>query len=774
MDRRKIYKSSKQKNSSDLKSSAYIERSGAASKFFMIDQESIELSIIIPIRCTMGREYIIDRLEYFGLSISFDKRIEVIVVDSGSDPVYRTKIKRICKRYNFKCFYVKSENQVFSPGQARDYGASVSCGKYLVFQDIDLFPSPTFYDDIMMECQVNRMNVVENDFFVIPCLYITENGTKEFLLDDPNVRHKFIYHKYIFGDKENCHFMAPFSSCIVVKRNYFLSTGGHDPSFSGHGYEDFDLGYRLSMRRNKFNPPIDRHTDYGKYDLTKYSGLRAMLAVHGLATLAKGLFIVHLWHPRPNTQGFENWHPANRARLKRNMKKFDSHGEFLPPLGDNLVKGRMLVLAEEGHWTLEPVRQSLPLMGKPIYRPAEDFTDEIEFGDFLIKEQIDAVFSNNPYGNEHRLKLYKYCRINNIPYLTFDRGGLPDSWFFDWNGFNADSSSYKPEVWNNPLNKTEKRRVKEYISATILSDKTLEKNGPRTSGYALRQRYKVGGKKILFVPFQRPNDTATVHFSGKIGGTEQFSRLVDEVAKALPKKDWVILAKTHPLETESAGPKNVKFVEPDTHIYDLLEAADAILTMNSGVGLLAAMFNKLCICCSEAYYGHEGIAWKANDSKSVIEIINNFPKTNEDIMLRFIYYLRFSFYSFGTALTVTRKQLDGSLKTITKQIRFYELRGVNGREYNLQWNSDVSPLSAPIFTSFAYWDAERRAAIGRHAPDKMGEKHGTQLLLASNAGGGASVFRKTRKLLRSPKVFWRDSIFWRWLRTDDRKSREKG
>jgi hypothetical protein len=43
----------------------------------------------------------------------------------------------------------------------------------------------------------------------------------------------------------------------------------------------------------------------------------------------------------------------------------------------------------------------------------------------------------------HYMKVLK----KNIPFIVFDRGALPDSWFLDHNGFNYDSKSYSPEAW---------------------------------------------------------------------------------------------------------------------------------------------------------------------------------------------------------------------------------------------------------------------------------------------------------------------------------------
>ena len=96
---------------------------------------------------------------------------------------------------------------------------------------------------------------------------------------------------------------------------------------------------------------------------------------------------------------------------------------------------------------------------------------------FLLCEEysVDFVLMPNPYGNEVRLSLYRILRQQNeIKYFASDRGALPDSWFFDPNGFNGDSSSYDVENWDIPLTIEREDRVKEYIQKQCSDSTALE------------------------------------------------------------------------------------------------------------------------------------------------------------------------------------------------------------------------------------------------------------------------------------------------------------
>ena len=97
----------------------------------------------------------------------------------------------------------------------------------------------------------------------------------------------------------------------------------------------------------------------------------------------------------------------------------------------------------------------------------------------------------NPFQNEKRLTIYNYLKSNKVNLLISDRGALPNSWFFDSNGFNAESSSYDSKYWDKPLSKEKEKRVLEYINKELNSDKALEKQGKKVGKENLRKKLKI-------------------------------------------------------------------------------------------------------------------------------------------------------------------------------------------------------------------------------------------------------------------------------------------
>ena len=86
----------------------------------------IFLSIIIPVFNNLN--HVLDLLK--SVDISNSKNIEVIIIDDGSKP----KLKKKLNKFKLKYKYIKN----LGPSYARNFGAKISSGKFLLFLDSDL------------------------------------------------------------------------------------------------------------------------------------------------------------------------------------------------------------------------------------------------------------------------------------------------------------------------------------------------------------------------------------------------------------------------------------------------------------------------------------------------------------------------------------------------------------------------------------------------------------------------------------------------------------
>ena len=564
---------------------------------------------------------------------------------------------------------------------------------------------------------------------------------------------------YLEGRSESVLNLAPATSTFVVRRLHYLALGGHRSEFAGHGYEDFELCHRMSAYADKYPRPDDYYTDKKSYDSVEYEGFRAMFTMNGYGAWHRGLFTVHLWHPRGVGTAYDKRRSQNRKLLDQMMREFDDDGVQPNPLPDRTIAKRTLVLGVEGDRAILSIRQALPLLGETLYRSEYEFDDEGQLAAFVERKRIDQLFMFNPYGNERRLAAYRWAKENAFPFIVFERGGLTDSWFFDRAGFNADSASYDVEHWEQDLEPAERQRIDEYIGGVLRSEDALEKNAPRVGTRRLRQKLKLSDRRVLFVPFQRPHDTVIRYFAGWTGGVDGFADMVEQVAARLDPKEWVVVAKKHPLEIERPDREGVRFVDDDTHFLDLVALADAVLLMNSGVGLYALMMGKPLMHASPAYYGHDSLCEHVQSTDDVIAFLDAPRAPDADAVARYLHHLRFGVYSFGDVTTETRIEKNGSRTTITTGVAFRELRGLDDSDYTFTYRESPIDWRSPIFDRYRASLARRWKERASSRPPKANGK-----LFAPRSQ--ASVSRKLRKLRRDPAAFMRDSWLVKRIRSD--------
>ncbi|WP_218972414.1 glycosyltransferase [Aeromonas veronii] len=747
------------------------------------------LSVIIPFRFDKKQPYLLDRLnEQCSHFDTKNRNLEFIVVDSGTCKNDRIKCQSICNNHGVSYIYHDSEGSTFSIGAARDFGVSYARGKAITFLDVDLRTSSDFWSRLIDFMSVYGITKDKKKFFAIPCLYLTEEGTKEFISTENNSKYMDYYLRWLHGDSVAIQNMASCSSVMVVDRLHYLSIGGHRPEFRGHGYEDFELYHRLLGEENSLPRADDYYTDTKSWDTSTYRGFRSQLSLLGRAAQLSNLYVIHLWHPRPKDSSFYSNMSVNRDIWMDFFKYFDKTKNHPEPLtaNESLYK-KVLFFGKPETNASRTLKDIFPLVGSRIYVSEYDFVDkegrvdESAFEQLLKNHNIDAVVFPNPYGNMARNAIYLWCRSKGIKYLCYERGALPDSWFFDPNGFNAESSSYSIKNWNKELTVNECEDVKKYISKILNSSNALEKQGARIGGEGLASQLKIGGRKVLFVPLQRPSDTVIQYFRGNLESYDKFLEFIDLTAMALKKEGWVVLCKKHPLETSSPELKYASYVPEDTHFIDLIELADSVALINSGVGVYSMMMGKPCFVFGDSFYSIDGVNVNIDtyDVDTFCKKIRTFTRIDMDKVYKFIHYLTTEFYSFGTPVIEVRKEKDGSLRSITTAIDFYKINLLGKVRYTYE-NSHVRKLStsAPIFERFnldfhikkknasqqkTKSNIIKTPAKSAAIPKAVVTENPSAAGLNTPVNKGLSLDKKSvfvakkNKLLRDPRAFFADS-----------------
>ncbi|AUV28042.1 MULTISPECIES: capsular polysaccharide export protein, LipB/KpsS family [unclassified Citrobacter freundii complex] len=729
----------------------------------------MKVTIVIPLRVTPDVYQAKERLESIISNVPDDK-FNILIIDYGTEKQYLHIFDGV-KCNNVKIIRCDSEDRIFSIGHARDIGVQHSEDDVVIFNDIDFYANRNMYDKIYYEVLSRDMVNNRYDFFCVPVFFLTENGTKTLheskYLDDA-VFNNWIHKKIVESHNDFVDFPAYGSSAIVVNKYHYLAIGGHCREFYGHGAEDYDVLHRLASYYAKGPRTVNYYENTKNNDIVSYKGFRAYFSLYGIDIFSRAIYFQHLWHPKRTIPGYQQTQ-RNFSLLDRLMKDFDRDRIQPYPLSDYRVKNKTLLLVDTNSQTFKAIRHATPALGELVFLSENLFEHPIDIVKYVEDNSIDRVLLLNPYGNEHRLSLYQEIKNNNIDFIIFDRGALPNSWFFDSCGFNYESSSYDTKSWENDLSKDQLAKTKEYIFDLCNSENTLEANSPRQTARHLREKYQVGNRKVLFVPFQRPTDTVTTYFAGAAGSVQGFQEWVTFIASKLSKRNWLIVCKNHPLEKELPKIDGVLYADDGTHIHDLIDLADKVFLMNSGVGVISLAFMKPVICASQAFYSHDGLAVEAHSPEEALQLINSNLSVDRNRVYKFYWHLINNVYSFGVSKYKKTKASDGSNRSIVTEIIF-EYINIAGSKIELGKIPSGVSLDAPLFYSFGgrmkiKKDIELQKAQSKPSKTPISKPivDRPSAAIKSVAQTDAIIVndkfkRKVRKLFRNPALFMRDAL----------------
>ncbi|MDX0789218.1 capsular biosynthesis protein [Sinorhizobium medicae] len=659
------------------------------------------ITAIIPVRLSKDKLYDeVERIERIIATVP--QSYAVLIVDYGTPEERRRELNAVAERTGVKLVREDTGRAPFSVGHARDIGTQHATTPLVIYHDIDFLLSREGYDRVVAEARLRGMPENAYAFFALPGAYLTEDFTQKYLAmhssGDGAFGDMLVHDGVMRHDKAVFESNTFAISAIVASKYHLLALGGHDKSFTGHGAEDFELMHRLTSYYHRGPRPKDYYNNTKNNSIQTYVGFRAYYALYGIDVFQRGTVIAHLWHPRRRDAGYVG--TDNQVRVSQAMRDYDRGVSSIKPLEDALSNEFTLVLVEPGTSPARALRHVFPALGKFRCIPDKTFGGADSLISMVRSEGFTRVFFLNPYGNEHRLQLYKGVKEAGIRFIAYDRGALTDSWFFDTKGFLGESGSYARAEWDHPLNDEDRQKTIDWLDHLRLNNDTLEKNGARVGPEQLRERLHIGDRKVLFVALQRPSDTATVYFAGPCGHAYTFNSWISDLADNIDPTRYAIVVKKHPLETQRPSIEGAIFAPDDAHIKDLIELADKVLLINSGTGLIAAALGKPVICCGAAFYDHEGITFNASSVEELLRLAQEDLETSEETRLRFIKYLVFDFYSFGKAEYIEKVEADGSMRRIARKTVYSSIRGLTSGPILLGESPQGVSLDAPLFYSY--------------------------------------------------------------------------
>jgi len=277
------------------------------------------ISFLIPLKYN-GKNFIYERaIEYilFFENIEFD--VELIISDSSKKKLLSSKSK------NVKIINTEYSSNIYSPAKSRNEGIVFCSKKYIFFLDVDLSFSETFIKSLLNEVQ---LKLVKNNakFLMLPCLYMSELGTKKFDTSQNKKEILELFKKsYLFGENKYVERLAVNTSAIVLEKDYLLTIGMFSEDFQGHGGEDFELLHRLAAHYPHSIKNNDYYYDKVEQFPIKYKGFRQYLALYSFEYFFSDLLLVHRWHKRELFNMFYMNRIKNESLLIEKMKLHDEN-----------------------------------------------------------------------------------------------------------------------------------------------------------------------------------------------------------------------------------------------------------------------------------------------------------------------------------------------------------------------------------------------------------------------------------------------------------------
>jgi predicted glycosyltransferase involved in capsule biosynthesis len=542
------------------------------------------------------------------------------------------RLEGLCEEYGVEYLYIDDKG-VFSIGECMNRVAqNINC-EYLFVNDVDCYPSFDFYHKLLAEVDFLKSECNPYAFSVCGVYYANSSFSDKYLNKKVNGNTLRLI------DKDESHREMPnfCGTMPLFNRKTFLNIGGIYRGFRGHGAEDFLLVHQLNSEYKKYSPDKD-YPGEG----FKATGIRDMVSFYNLKTYNKNIFLIHKFHRRDNDAKYVQSKANNWSLMYDLIKKWDSR----------------IVLFENHPFLTD--KNILNHFGgvKRICKSR----NKSDFEDLIKSNNISCFVHVNPYLHNNS-ELIEIAKKYNIPRYCVERGALENTMHIDPDGFNVLSSSYDKRYWDIELSDEDSRNVEDYIEKYILGSNSLEKQPKR------RCIDKTDGKKVLFVPLQVPTDTVIKFHSGWVKNMNNLVNICEKIATDF--KDWKVVVKPHPLDKTNY--KFKKCIKINNHMKDILDYCDCVMTINSGVGLQAMMWGKPTIVLGEAFYQFDDINTKVNSVNDIYDNLNNLKYPDMNMVKRFIFYLKFRFYSDVAFIRTKRDfEIGATSTTVYKKIRIIE------------------------------------------------------------------------------------------------------
>ena len=135
-------------------------------------------------------------------------------------------------------------------------------------------------------------------------------------------------------------------------------------------------------------------------------------------------------------------------------------------------------------------------------------------------------------------------------------------------------------------------------------------------------------EKFIFVPLQTPGDSQLRLFGGAFQTVDAFVETLIDASRNLPK-GWHIRLKDHPTANSTVAGLLAQshdapiYLDNDTDTFAQVKASQAVMTVNSSVGLEAMFHEKPVVACGQCFWAIDGVATSAQTPEAIATLFKS-------------------------------------------------------------------------------------------------------------------------------------------------------
>jgi len=231
----------------------------------------------------------------------------------------------------------------------------------------------------------------------------------------------------------------------------------------------------------------------------------------------------------------------------------------------------------------------------------------------------------------------------NIPITYFENGVLPKTTTIDFSGINALNSVPRDIAFYQNLPQSDTKLTHKIVGRKYKNKKQI------------KTKFKLP-KKYLLVPFQKDRDSQILDNSKWIKSMRQMFAVLLEALEASGRDDLHIVFREHPcaktkysdLYKQAAKHPRLCF-DQQSDLTEIITNAEAVVTINSTVGLESLLLDTKVITLGEAFYNVSSLVLSASSPSDLATQINALSRFSLDrkLLQQFVGYLESDYVIAG-------------------------------------------------------------------------------------------------------------------------------